>query len=271
MRIITTALGLLAAIALAGCNDSPVTWAPKPPIAIIHGASNYSPLDVATFDGSDSYVPDGTLVGWDWEIVDRPDGSTAEPAPHAGDPKKVDFAVDVAGDYTIRLTVTDARGMTGSTDFPFAAVPWQTVHVELTWDTAGTDLDLHMVSDTEGGTFFQKPFDCYFDNTNPDWGDAGILADDPSIDRDDVDGYGPEVVSLEQPLDGHTYHLYVHVYDDHGLGSSNATVRVYLNGELRYEAVQPMAGVGDGWDVATIEWPEGKVVPINSEFQFLAP
>jgi len=258
-----------AAAAASGCNDNSIAYVPAPPIAIITGAQNYAPLDIATFDGSLSHVDDGTLVAWQWAIVQRPQGSTSTITVVPGDPTKTRFVVDISGDYEIQLTVTDTRGISASTVYPFAAVPWQTVHIETIWDTAGTDLDVHLVSDTESGSFFQKPFDCYFDNTNPDWGEQGNTLDDPAIDIDDVDGYGPEYVSLQQPLDGHVYHVYVHYYDDHGMGSSTATVRIYLNGQLRFEGIQALAGTGDGWDVATISWPSGGVTPSGTTFQYM--
>lgn len=271
MRIfvqIQIAVFAAAAFAIAGCNDATITYVPKPPVAIITGPQNFAPLDSAVFDGSQSYVEDGQIVDWTWAIVQRPQGSTSAIAPAAADPKKADFKLDISGEYEVQLTVTDQRGIKATAVYPFHAVPWQTVHIELVWDTPSTDLDIHMVSDTEGGTFFQKPFDCYFDNTNPEWGDTTSLLDNPSIDIDDVDGYGPENVSLQQPLDGHNYHVFVHYYDDHNVGSSTATVRIYLNGQLRFEGIQALAGTGDGWDVATIGWPAGSVTPAGTIFQY---
>src|SRR3970282_1412005 len=96
------------------------------------------------------------------------------------------------------LEVTDGRGLTGSAEMAFAAVPWTAMHVSLVWDQAKTDLDIHLVSEGEGASSSVEPFDCYFQNTDPDWGVAGESADDPWIDLDDVDGFGPENVNLNQ-------------------------------------------------------------------------
>ena len=271
MRRIPLALVIGVALGASACNDGPINYVPVPPVAIITGPQSFAPLDTATFDGSQSYVKDGTIEAWAWTITQRPGGSTAQPAPHPADPSKVDFFVDVSGDYTIHLVVTDNRGMTAQTDYSFSAVPWQTMQLEMTWDTDGTDVDLHLVDDTAGGNFFAKPYDCYFANTNPDWGQAGETDDNPNIDRDDTDGYGPEDTSLEVPLDGHVYHVYAHYYADNGVGSTNATVRIYLNGQLKFEGIQALAGTGDGWDVATITWPEGLVKPTGTMFEFSPP
>src|SRR5205814_6171925 len=130
--------------------------------------------------------------------------------------------------------VTDPRGMQGSTLFAFSAKPWQAVHVELTWDKDDTDVDVHLVEATEAGQLFQSPWDCYFDDTDPDWGAPGTTVDNPSIDLDNTTGFGPEHVDLAQPLAGHRYEIYAHYYDDRGHGSTNATIRIYLSGMLRY-------------------------------------
>jgi len=261
-------LAATAAILLSGCNNSGVAFKPIAPTAVITGPALYRPLDTAQFDGSSSYVKDNTIAGYAWSIVGRPSGSISQPVVDPGNPAKVSLWLDFAGDYVIELKVTDQRGMTGVADYPFQAVPWQALHVELGWDKADTDLDVHLVSDDEGGNFFAKPFDCYFDNTNPDWGTPGVTADDPAIDIDDVDGFGPENVSLEQPLDGHHYHVLVHYYDDHGHGSTNATVRIYLNGELRYEGIQALAHKDVGWDVARISWPAGAIDGVGTAFEY---
>jgi len=260
---------VLLAAATAACNDTTLAEKPEPPVAVITGAVSYAPLDEAFFDGSESTSQERTtIVAWEWAIVGRPNGSTSQIVPDPADPRRASFFIDLAGDYVVALTVTDDRGMSGTTELPFSAVPWQKLHVSLVWNTPGTDLDLHLVSEGEGGAFWTEPYDCFFLNTNPDWGVAGERADDPSIDIDDVDGHGPENANLNQPLDGKRYHVYVHYYDDYGQGASTATVRIYLNGELRYEGIKVLDGTGAAWDVATIDWPEGAVSDVGTSFAY---
>lgn len=259
-----------AALFATACNEATLAPKPEPPVAVITGGESYAPLDTARFDGSGSYAQEGaTIVAWDWSIAARPSGSTSTIVPAPADPARSDFWIDLSGDYVVSLTVTDDRGLTGTAEFPFRAVPWQKIHVELVWDTPGTDLDLHFVSHDEGGAFFVEPFDCFFQNTNPDWGTQGMLADDPWIDIDDVDGYGPENVNLNQPRDDHHYRVYVHYYaDPAGEGATNATVRIFLSGELRYEGIMPLDAPGSAWEVATIHWPSGEIADVGAPFQY---
>ncbi len=271
MRLHRTIAVLFLAGATAACNDPTLSDKPEPPVAVITGPASYAPLDNALFDGSLSHSQEGTtIVEWRWAITARPNGSTSQVS-SAGDPRRAHFFIDLAGDYVIALTVKDDRGLEGTAELPFSAVPWQKMHIALVWNTPATDLDLHLVSEGEGGAFFTEPFDCYFLNTNPDWGLPGETADDPAIDIDDVDGYGPENANLNQPLHGKRYHVYAHYYDDFGAGASTATVRIYLNGELKYEGIKVLDGKDATWDVATIDWPEGKITDIGGSFAYPPP
>ena len=53
-----------------------------------------------------------------------------------------------------------------------------------------------------------------------------MQTDDPSIDLDDTDGFGPETITVENPCDG-TYAIAVHYWSSHGhpLVLSQATVK----------------------------------------------
>jgi hypothetical protein len=268
MKTLRSALLLSAAVCVSACNDNNLATKPEPPVAVIEGPATASPLDVVLFDGTASHSEQSPIVAYAWSVTASPSGSHAEIIPDAANPKQALFRIDISGDYEISLKVTDERGMDGTDRWRFSAVPWQTVHVELTWDRSETDVDLHLVSETDGGAFHMEPFDCYYENTNPDWGTAGVTVDDPSIDIDDVDGYGPENVSLNEPQEGHRYRVSAHYFDDRGVGSSTVTVRIYLSGLLRYEGIHPLERTGSGWDVATIDWPTGGVVGIDQSFHF---
>lgn len=91
------------------------------------------------------------------------------------------------------------------------------LRVRLTWDTDRTDVDLH-VTDSLGRH-------AYYANRTAIPGGA--------LDRDDVDGFGPETFTLEQRPDGVTYAVSLHYYSDHGHGPTTARVEVWADGVLK--------------------------------------
>ena len=158
--------------------------------------------------------------------------------------------------------------------------------MELLWDTpgdpdqtdvgpeAGSDLDLHFVNadeahgDANGDGIIDGLFDAQWDtfwfNHSPNWGRVNpSVPDDPSLDLDDTDGTGPENLNLMIPGVGTTYDIFVHYWSDHGFGPSTATVRVYLNGQLAFEAHQALVN-HDMWPVARIVWGVGVVAPLGT-------
>lgn len=271
------ALFLIAGLS-AACNDSELASASgggDDPVAEIAAQSEYSPLDTAVFDGSGSYDPDGgDIVAWDWEMLEVPAGSAS--AVQLVTETQAEFFVDLAGDYRIRLTVTDDEGDTGSTTFEFHAVPSQSLHVQLTWDTLGdTDIDLHLINTGAGGSYQDDALDCYYSNCKPDsflgdldWGVANVVEDNPTLDIDNISSTEPENINIVNPADG-SYQVAVHFFSNSAdVSTSTWTIRIYLSGELAFEQVRPVAGDGSEgalWRVATIDWAagQGSVTEIN--------
>jgi len=131
------ALAVIAAAMLTACDDGQLVALPPPgtnPVAVITGGDlSYDPLANATFDGSSSYAASPkTIVAWAWTVTQRPSGSASQPVTGSS-PSNITFFVDLAGNYTLELTVTDSTGLTGSTQYSFNCVPSQGLHLELTW------------------------------------------------------------------------------------------------------------------------------------------
>ncbi|MGB0591694.1 MAG: choice-of-anchor D domain-containing protein [Myxococcota bacterium] len=238
------------------------------------------PQTLLHLDGTQSYgaVP---IVGYEW-TVDQPPGSVGVFAPSALAPSP-QFSADVAGLYTFHLKVRDANGEScgPAATAQVLVVPDDALHIELLWSTpgdtvghdngyeVGTDLDLHLVHPFAAGIdidgdgsrdgYFDIPFDCFWSNVAPVWGSMANAASHPRLDRDDTDGGGPENMNIDSPQDGITYRVGVHYWDDHDFGPSFATVRVYVYGNLVYEAADVRLVKGDLWDALTIEWPSGNI------------
>lgn len=130
------------------------------------------------------------------------------------------------------------------------------ITVVLSWDTNLTDIDLHLTRPSNRSDTFDNLFesdaDCYFANRSPDWNAPGP-SDDPFLDDDDVNGYGPETINLEQTQPGR-YEVYVHYFSDSGLGPSTPTVEVHLAGQLAGTFDRPSFQCNDVWHVGTIQW-----------------
>ena len=106
-------------------------------------------------------------------------------------------------------------------------------------------------TDAFAATCRQLGTDCAYANRYPEWGATG-RADDPRLDLDDVRGYGPEAITLNEPPDG-VYSAVVHFCTDRITEPSLATLEVYVKGELRHTAgPQRIDQEGQAWVAATL-------------------
>ena len=174
----------------------------------------------------------------------------------------IDVRTNVTGSETVRV---DLR----ATSEP-PPIEELDVHLILRWDVSGgSDVDFHFLR--RDAELFSCD-DCYYANMSPDWGVAGDIRDDPFLDRDDLEGPGPENINVDELPDG-TYLINVHYYSDTGSGggdmgdsptSANATVEVYLGGALA-GAYGPthLESTDSTWDVASLDWPAGTLTALG--------
>lgn len=257
-----------------------------------------APLEIITLDGSPSVDPGGEVQRWVWSVIERPSGSVSQVVeslfsnadPAGGGPEDdeatptANFFVDLAGRYVIELEVYDNLGQVSCAPTAVAtviieAIPEKDLHIQLVWSTPedpdetdefGTDVDLHFkhanAEERWGGA--AGNWDCYFQNTSPDWGNVGDFLDNPSLDIDDINGAGPENVNLNQPEVGVDYEvgaIYFRsesVFGETGRDpriehDSYVTVRIFARGELIGEFVdRALNRLNQLWHVATINWCE---------------
>jgi hypothetical protein len=256
--------------------------------------------DIVVLDGSASSDPDGpggVPVRYEWVVVERPDGSVSQPverffepgAPGGGGPEDdpltptAVFFVDLPGAFTFELRVTDEDGLTAPSEacpadasVNIRATQVEDLHVQLIWDTPadpdetderGTDLDVHL-RHPDAEDFFDMRLDCFSMNTNPDWGEPGDPADDPSLDFDDINGAGPENISISRVQDtdrlGAPYEAAVFYFDDADLGPTDATLRIYRDGDLAFDATRRLDRPGLLWHAASIHTgAEPRVVEVD--------
>lgn len=233
------------------------------PVALVAGPATAAPRDLLTIVGSGSYDPNGlTPLTYEWTLTGAPDGSAA--ADELTIASDVAYLLtDLAGEYEVQLRVTNTAGLTSApATYTVDAIPTEQLHVELTWDIGEGDLDLHL-QDGLTGEIFIKPGDCNFCNENPDWASTSG-DDDPRLDIDDYNGYGPENINIDAPADG-SYLVRVHYYETLvGESDAVATVNIFLNGVEAASYSQVMSR-NEVWDVAEIVWPSANVVQIYDD------
>ncbi len=206
-----------------------------------------------------------------------------------------------AGAYTISLDVIDAADVHACAPavYKLNVTPDDKLHIELTWDTpgdpdktdvgidakgkkadgtyAGTDLDLHLASalaeDQAGQKDYDKNgvpdpwfavcYDCSVFNGYPDWDEFGNYLDNPKLDRDDKDGWGPEIIYVKEPPAGEVYTIGVLYNAAHAFGKSIPTVRVFLDGQLQatVNKVGPEMVEGDLWCAGQVSWQPNNFKP----------
>ncbi|GEM_PF-836060 len=118
----------------------------------------------------------------------------------------------------------------------FSDVPKKDIKIILTWDTDGTDVDLHVVN--------PSGVECYYANRETKEGGK--------LDVDIVDGYGPEVFTQTDAGPGE-YRVFVYYYSSNDKPQTVATVQVILfegtDMEKKYYFQKVLVKTNDSSDV----------------------
>lgn len=229
------------------------------------------------YDQSYDPMPGGGVVAWEWSAT-TPPGSADVFQPSYTFPTPT-FEVNVVGDYLFCLKVFNTLGISSDQCCKLVHVKaGEGCVVELTWETpldpdptdqcgtgknCGSDMDLHIVHRYAGGPdidkngqpdgFFDKRWDCFWFNPRPTWVEGGdAVLDQPRLDRDDTDGAGPENFHYDRSPPGECYKVGVHYWDDHTFGASYPTLRVFLDGDLKYEKKAPKMKMQDMWEAGEV-------------------
>jgi hypothetical protein len=234
------------------------------------GAPVIEPLDdvVITLEDSTPSSPGGTITGFRWEILERASGSTVVLSNPTGAESQFLFAnrrgIDVAGRFVLLGSVTDDLGTDSINQciLEFEAIPSESFLVQLTWATPTGDMDIHVTkreatgsrrycvqSLGAGGGSVQAPLsecsnnlDCYFGNCRatssgfPEWdGVPGRTAGDPVLDIDDLSGFGPENINVDNITTGS--YAFGGTYFS-GSVPAPMTMRLFIFGRLAAEWVE---------------------------------
>ncbi|RLI63693.1 MAG: hypothetical protein DRO67_05345, partial [Candidatus Asgardarchaeum californiense] len=156
-------------------NISELPEEKEPPIADANGPYSGLTFQNITFDGSDSYDPDGNIVNYTWNFGDNTTGYGASPM----------HIYNLSGIYIVTLTVTDDDGLTDS----------DTTNATILLDSDGDGWSDDM--EDAYGTNASDPNDQIIDTDNdgiPDNDSSdGSYAGDPD---DDNDGLNDDVEEM---------------------------------------------------------------------------
>lgn len=246
------------------------------PVANAGPDQTVKPLTTVALDGRSSTNPRGGTLTYVWRVVSQPpNGRTVLQT--GANPARPTFEALLAGEYVFELVVRDSAGCQSAPDMvSVRVVPDERVHVQLTWAQNTSDIDLHYVG--PGGTPFTSG-DAYYANKKPDWGRGntvqpdGNRANDPSLDRDDLWGNGPENVNHDLPFDG-TYLITTHYYCSReqaafycgpSQGPVDATIKVFVDGLEAFSETRRLSK-RQMWDSAEVRVSGGgsriEVVPL---------
>lgn len=94
---------------LGNSSDLPSNLPPTASIDTNSPLGNYIYLD-----GSLSSDPENSPLSYQWNLISKPNGSTANVYNSTVFPEETSFTADLPGEYTVQLTVTDFEGLSDS-------------------------------------------------------------------------------------------------------------------------------------------------------------
>lgn len=279
------AVGAAVAVPIGGRGE-----AARCPVAVPVAPLRVAALSVVALDAATVLAGErGEGATYEWVVVQRPDGSVAQVVERFLDPAQPDnggesgdpatpvdwFFVDLVGRYVFELRYRDLAGCEVIATLALDACPCddEGFAIEVDWHTPGdplagegADIDLHLLHPNAEG-WSSAPYDCYFAEPTPDWGQIGNAIDDPALSGDVV-GRGPERIILRYPENtrvlGRGYFVGAHYYTYEAASSPAApvpvavTLRVWMRGEPVAEWSREL-GPGEFWHAAALFWPAGQV------------
>ena len=258
-------------------------WPDGGPIAdggpyVVDGGINYAPKAVCpdeqyviphsdvVLDGSDSTDRDGDALSYSWTAIQWP-VNASEPTISESTSAIATASVSEASTpdkpYLFQLCVKDVHQAENCCTTTVHVVGGNLI-IHLIWDTEKVDADLHLLNPHGTATmnFFDLlGSDCYYMNKSPSWGAAGT-DDNPRL-SEDIKGYGPEIIAINNPASG-SYTVGVHYFCDTNLGSTNATLQILCGGAVSFQETRTLQQSGDFWDVAFVDFPGCSITPINN-------
>lgn len=173
------------------------------------------------------------------------------------------YFADVVGTHIINFNVSDGFSSAQCTT-PITVTANGDLWIELTWNRPN-DMDLHLLHPNAGppgnpSSYFNSMWSCDYIYDSPNW--SANPQNNPSLDRDDITGMGPENTRINTPVLGINYAVGVHMFSY--VASPNpvtSTVKIYCGGQLVTTQVRTMSTNKDMWVVGTINFMTSPMAP----------
>ena len=148
------------------------------------------------------------------------------------------------------------------------------LRIEVSWSNLLSDINLHVLR--PGGVFGTDnqvdPNDCYYNNTNPDWGVPGDPDDNPFYSVNETSGRGennnPETVTVALP-ENTPYRVLVHYARFTGiqgvLDDATVWVKVFFNDVQVASEATTLTGANTFWNVFCIKYGDNQVNLIETD------
>lgn len=219
------------------------------PVAALTCPSSTLMGETVTVDGSTSSDPSDLELTYEWSPLQIPVGSNAILQLSESE-TSVDLDLDVAGTYQVGLIVENSLGQRSpQTECLWNVEPVADVYAELSWTDSQADFDLHMTTVEDGLFLFDS--DCCWCNAEPNWSSTADA--NPVLLSDSEDGAVAERIEVLAAEDGE-YFFRVHYFSDNGAGESEATIRMYVEGQLVGQYTESMTH-NQMWKVGFVRWP----------------
>ncbi len=217
--------------------------------------------------------PQGSPLVYAWSITPpTSSGAMVMPGPDpffSGSPASDGVVtLDVAGGYTVTLTVTNGFGLSATATYQIIAQPHDDLLVQVQWTSPTpmgdiVDLDLHLIVDSgpgvaASGTFLSNQ-DCFWNNLAPTWfsGQYADFVPNPlRLDQGESGGF--DDTDLQTAPLGSSYRAVVHYYS--GMTPTTPLLSVYYQGTLVSPPAQPLSpstpmSLNELWVGARITFP----------------
>ncbi len=205
------------------------------------------PLADFTLSG-DAIVPgwrDLPYIRWNWTVEGPPNSATSGPVNRTA--ANTSVFLDVSGDYFVTVEVELKPGEPSITCGFVVRAQGSGLRVEMRWDTFGSvDMDFHLHR-SGTTTNFCTDDDCYYGNCRTygaglPWGyvsspaeacggGAGDTCYNPRLDIDNIVGFDPENINVDNPNNGDSFRVMSHMFG--GTARTNPVVTIYCGGRLK--------------------------------------